>query len=363
MTRLERGVAIAILVAILVVGVVVTAGRSPEAGETEVFANRTSYSLAAGGTRALFDALQACGRPARRWRSPLGTLPQSAAALLILAPSAEPDWDDVVDFVTRGHLAVVAVDGSADRLGPRDAKDCELLPWGPGAGLKTLKCYGAERLENGQVWTELGFKSAWLQQAVPLAGDDHGTTVAWLPMGQGAFLLLHSAWPLSNHGLKQEAQGALLVLNALEVVGAQGDVLFDEYDHGYREETSLWDVMPGPTRGGVIQLLLVLLVGILAASVRARPPLRPEDARARSRAEYLAALAGLMHRAGLRQVAVQQVLSELPAEWSTPEQAAEAGRLKAAPAPDDVRALAIIQKARALLKARPSGGDVGSGPA
>jgi len=120
--------------------------------------------------------------------------------------------------------------------------------------------------------------------------------VAFSLWGEGGVLLLSSSWSLSNEGIRQ-GDNLALVLNALDHRGARCKpaVTFDEYHQGYGAGKSIVSLIGSPAKLGLGQLGLAFLVLVLAVSRRfGQPVLLREGARQRS--EYLSSMSSLLRK-------------------------------------------------------------------
>ncbi|HEY3416143.1 MAG TPA: DUF4350 domain-containing protein, partial [Armatimonadota bacterium] len=132
--------------------------------------------------------------------------------------------------------------------------------------------------------------------AVPLYGDKFGTAVAYSAVGQGGVIWCCSPWSFSNQGL---AKGKNLdFVLALARLQPGTPVVFDEYHHGFGAGISVWTLAPTSTKWGILQCGIGIVLLLITLAWRFGLPRLPAEERfARSRAEYLTSMAGLLERA------------------------------------------------------------------
>jgi len=153
-------------------------------------------------------------------------------------------------------------------------------------------------LDPGTVWT------AERGEHLALFGDDKATVVVSHRQGRGRFIWWASATPLTNAGLTQKGNLALL-LNALGPAGTT--VIWDEYSHGHRGSL-LGYMKKTPLRWAMVQAVL-LAVAVCLTFARRSGPVRPLFAESRlSPLEFVDTLGDLYRRAGGTPAAVEVAL-------------------------------------------------------
>jgi hypothetical protein len=136
--------------------------------------------------------------------------------------------------------------------------------------------------------------------AYPLYGDGDRTLVVKYPYGRGEVLWWASATPLTNAGLKE--QGNLEFLLAC-MGGARGEILWDEYIHGYRQTLGS-SIAHSPVKWLGLQLTLLALAVVATFSRRSGPICKPASPVRLSPIEFVQTLGGLYETAGTASVAV-----------------------------------------------------------
>ena len=232
----------------------------------------TTYNTDAGGAKAAFLTLQALGRDVQRWDKPMNELDSVDAAhtTLVLAQPVVPGTQLVEVarqlnlFMNRGGRALVT-DGPGALLPEGESGSptlfhdglCETTPEGPGAMARV----GSVEMKEVQRWTAVGTRFRVDQRC----GKD--AVVVNYPVGKGDAVWWSSSMPLSNAGLKKDANLKLLLAS----VGDGRTVLFDEYLHTLHGQTD-------PTKGLPLFWLMVqgavLFVLLVLSFSRRKGPLR-----------------------------------------------------------------------------------------
>jgi len=232
----------------------------------------TTYNTDTGGAKAAFLTLQALGRDVQRWDKPMNELDSVDAAhtTLVLAQPMVPATQSVEVarqlniFMNRGGR-VLLTEGPGTLLpegesnGPSMFQSglCETTPEGPGA----LARVGSVEMNEVQRWTAAGTRFRVDQRC----GKD--AVVVNYPVGKGDAVWWGSSMPLSNAGLKKDANLKLLLAS----VGDGRTVLFDEYLHTWHGQTD-------PTKGLPLFWLkiqgVVLFALLVLSFSRRKGPLR-----------------------------------------------------------------------------------------
>lgn len=323
------------LIAVMVV--VAAVARGGGAPSTNEYLNRTTYSRAPWGVRALYLTLEELGYDARRLRAPFAaaTLPRQGALVMVgpAMPVTTHEWRALYRWVAAGHTLFLAGDwmlpsfewsypaieeefdlAPLSRARPVQptylARDVERLAvraaWRinrPGAAMSDEEpppraCPGGACSVAGEPPDRLGEA---LRRAVPLFTDHKGTVAAYSRIGKGAVVVLCGGWSLSNDGIGT-ADNLTFTLNALGPPRA-GPVYFDEYHHGYGEQL-LWTVMPLPVKLGLAQLALAVLVVMYARS-RRFGAIIPLDRGRRERSEFLGTMTALLRKGQATRLALR----------------------------------------------------------
>jgi hypothetical protein len=262
----------------------------------------TSYNADGAGAKAAFLTLQGMGRDVQRWERPTNELDGVDAARTTLV-LAEPMVDveqikeiapELKAFMERGGRVLLA--GGDGALLPEGATGppgmfqnglCETTPEGPGA----LAAAGQVEISERERWMAEGPQFRVEQRC----GRD--AVVVRYPVGgvageQGEAVWWSSATPLSNAGLKTDANLKLLLAS----VGNGRTVLFDEYLHTAH---GTFDPTKGlPLVWLVVQAVLVFVLLVLSFSRRKGPLRMPVVLPRSSPLEFAESMGDLYAKAG-----------------------------------------------------------------
>ncbi|MGC2160624.1 MAG: DUF4350 domain-containing protein [Silvibacterium sp.] len=267
----------------------------------------STWNSGSAGAKAAFLLLEQLGYTTARWDKQAAALSETDAAhtTLILA---EPELKDlgaekagVADFLNRGGRVVATGELSAlmlpqSHIGMPDriyTKLCYTTP----QSLNALGRAGRIAMPVPVRWkgNDARVENVVVDQA---CGDD--AVVVHYPVGAGEVVWWSSSAPLSNGGLRNDADLRLLLAS----VGAPGRrVLFDEYIHGARE--GLWATINGtPVKALCWQLAVIALLLVLSFG-RRNGPLRALVRTPRtSPLEFAESMGALYQKAGAVDVAV-----------------------------------------------------------
>jgi hypothetical protein len=254
------------------------------------------------GAKAAYELLGQLGYRTARWDKPAADLRgvDAARTTLVLAGAKvmdlRPEKAGIADFLKRGGRVVATGAMSAIML-----PEAHIGP--PGHIYKKL-CY-----TTPQSLSELG-RAGRLAMPVPIkwnagaarvdqaCGQD--AVVVHYGEGPGAVVWWSSAAPLTNRGLKDDADLRLLLAS----VGAPGrTVLFDEYIHGERQ--SVWATMSGtPVKALGWQLALIALLLVVSFGRRSGPVRALPQGQRASPLEFAESMGALYEKAGAADVAV-----------------------------------------------------------
>jgi Domain of unknown function (DUF4350) len=261
----------------------------------------STWNSGAAGAKAAYLLLGQLGYTTERWEKPTAALSNTDAAhtTLILAESTLEDntkeTPGVAAFLNRGGRVVATGAMSALMLPQADIA-------GPTRVYMNL-CYTTPQslsalARAGQVAMPVPIRWKGSNVRVDQAcGDD--AVVVHYPVGAGEAVWWSSSAPLSNRGLRDDADLRLLLAS----VGAPGrTVLFDEYIHGERE--GLWATVGGtPVKALCWQLAAVALLLVLSFG-RRNGALRPLARATRtSPLEFAESMGALYQKAGAADVA------------------------------------------------------------
>ncbi len=268
--------------------------------QTEEDKRPTTSNTGPQGARAAFLTLQGMGRTAVRWDEPTTRMARLDAAhtTLVLAEPTIPLEDrqalaaELNSFMARGGRVLLTGSawrasllpgGRTDAPGKLAPGTCETTPEGPGE----LAAAGSAEMEYAGTWASEGPQFRVEQRCLGKP------VVVRYPVGAGEAVWWTSATPLTNAGLKRDANLRLLLAS----VGEGRAVLFDEYgfsDHAKAAPGS-FDTRPLWVMFSQFVLLFLLLVWSFS---RRKGPLRmPVTVPRSSPVEFTASMGGLYAKA------------------------------------------------------------------
>lgn len=300
-----------LVVVLLTVVTVATQQVTPERTEAP---NLASDSAAPGGAQALFLWLQSLGYRVERLEYRTFQPDEGTRVLLMLAPTMWPGKDDSTAlrrWVERGGTLIVAgtapvslpglpVNGliSGDNVAPAILREF-------GLALRPLDDPQAEarpgqpllsRPPVSSVRVETSSYISGSASLVPYLGQLDHPVAAGLAVGDGKVYVLASDYALSNRGLG-EADNAALLLNWLPAPREAGTVAFDEIHHGRYEARSLSYVMlHEPWGWAVLYALGIIFLYLLLGGRRLGRPVPSIVDTRRAAAEYVISMANLLRR-------------------------------------------------------------------
>ncbi|MFZ0662687.1 MAG: DUF4350 domain-containing protein [Acidobacteriaceae bacterium] len=292
----------------------------------------TTWNSGSMGAKAAYELLGQLGYRTARWDRPSAALSEVDAVhtTLVLAGSQIMDLRrekaGIAAFLHRGGRVVAT--GALSALMLPDARI-----EAPGR-IYTALCYTTPQSLSG-----LG-RAGRIAMPVPIkwkVDDAHAASVrvdqacgqdavvVHYPVGTGSVVWWSSAAPLSNRGLKADADLRLLLAS---LGGRRRTVLFDEYIHGERE--SLWATVSGtPVKAlcwqlAAIALLLFVSFGRRNGPVRAMAPVSRT-----SPLEFAESMGALYEKAGAADVAVgaaeRRLMDFLHSEGGIPRETLRSG--------------------------------------
>ena len=312
----------------------------------------SSYVTTPDGAAAVEGLLDRLGVATVRIRRPLDEIElDPAGTLLALDVSSSPytssELEAIDEFMAAGGRLVVAGQAEfVERLFPdaprwRTAGADSALTVGDVAG-------AGEEVRLGRFGS---FEVIAADEPFLTDGD----TVIGVSrrVGRGTFVWIADSFPFHNGGIGRGR-------NAVAVVGMidpAGPVYFDEYRHGYRDDASLWDVIPSGWQTALLLGAVVVALALVAYGRRFGPPYDLERRLPPGRETYLESVAGILSRAGAvsdsLEVLREEALRRL-SERGDPRAAAVAAGLEDAEIEalfaDDVSEESLVSVDRALAK-------------
>jgi hypothetical protein len=275
---------------------------------------RTTYSTAAEGYKALYLWLDELNLPVKRWERDLNILPGEASVLVMVEPELGPSKGELKSlrewiasggtFVLIARQANVFWVDMGFELEPMlvmqhlQAKK-DPLHFQPGPytrGVRAIHYYDHPRLSSSDPQGIVHVRSAG------------GGLLMVLNKGRGRVIGLTDPSLFSNGSLR-DGDHARLALNLLLTHRGRGEVLIDEYHHGYGRATSVLEHLSSSR--ALIPLLqgIIILFVLWADKGRRFGPPRPLLQEERSSSlEYVRAMAQLYQRAKVRTLALKAVL-------------------------------------------------------
>lgn len=269
----------------------------------------STYSSGDEGALGLQRWLQELGYNAQRFEFTPWELPDSAAALFVIAADSEPFTDEQADETLRwvrdgGTLILVTpfqpgafnANSLLEQLGAEIITDDDATPRERADAVQPLLTSPpvASVPVNTQSAIELD-----RDDYVPILRTSLGDSLVGVQEGDGYVYLASVDYPFSNGGLR-EPGSAPLILNLLRRVPAGATILFDEYHHGYNTPPTVRRIAFQQGWGwAVVYTIGIVVLYILLTGRRfgRAVPLRA-DVQRRSSAEYVQSLATLLRRAG-----------------------------------------------------------------
>jgi hypothetical protein len=274
----------------------------------------STYNAASAGYKALYLWLRGMGIPAERWERPLTELTREAAVLLMISPRLGPEPGELkaleawvsgggtlilVSFPWNAfakHFGFEMKRGFSDKKKPDDK---ESLSFQPGPYVR------GQRTIMSKIHSGVDYPKA---QAIVHSRDVFGNLIMVLEEGKGRVIMISDPSLFSNLYLRS-GDHARLALDVLLTHLEEGQILVDEYHHGYGRATSVAAYL-FQSEAFVPLLQVVFLVLLLwgAAGRRFGParPLRRETDR--SSMEYVRAMAELFHSVKARRLALESVV-------------------------------------------------------
>lgn len=320
------------LFVMLVVFTILGPGRSRD----ESWSGRpTTHSSQAGGTMALLRWMRSLGYDARQLQYTEFALDRQTSALFILNPSiaiTPAEADIVLAWVEQGGTLILGDDRApffraANTLLRELQLQIQLYEGGDGADAASGRIHQAPVLQPVFHTPPVQMITARTTQVVvaddaqvvPLVGVSDGAVLVGLKRGQGYVYVSSAIFPFTNLGLREQ-HNAGLILNLLRRVPQGGQILFDEYHHGFFTPPSLRTIILSNPWGWALLYALAVIVAYLILTGRrfGRPiPLR-EEVTLRSSAEYVESMADLFQRSGKRAFVLRHYYTTLKRRLARP---------------------------------------------
>lgn len=292
--------------------------------QQETFIPYSTHSAQPNGTLALQKWLEAIGYQTARIENETFSVPNNARVLFVFPGRVayeEYEAQTVLRWVERGNTLIAATPA---RLAGNDRFLRALR-------MQTQPVAYAERaaLEQPLVAlpgaADLTVKTSWALQtdrtdAVQFASAGGQPLIATWVQGRGRVIVVASAFPFSNDGLRN-APNAALVRALLPASGQHPLVAFDEYHLGFTSgQASLQTLLYNTPWGWALLFAAAVVFAYLLINGQRFGRIEPlpiEIAR-RSPAEYVVSMAGLFRRAGKRQMVLNHYRQQLKRSLGRP---------------------------------------------
>lgn len=270
----------------------------------------TTHSAAARGYKALYLWLQDLGVPIQRWEMPLENLPAEVSVLLMVEPELLPgpgELKTLEGWVGKGGTLILSArppNAFMNHFGwnaevivrERKGEEAQTVFFQPGPyirGQRAVMSKGHPGLQSTR------------PDAVFHARDPWGELIGVIKEGRGRVVALADPALFSNESLR-DGDHARLALDLLLAHLGKGELLVDEYHHGYGRATSALDyLLKSWALEPLLQGVLLLLVLWAAAGRRFGPPHSMIKEEKRSSMEYVKAMAQLLQRSQARGFALE----------------------------------------------------------
>jgi hypothetical protein len=272
----------------------------------------STYNAASAGYKALYLWLRELGVPAERWERPLTELTREVEVILMTPPRFGPEPDELkaLDTWVRDGGTLVLVSSPLNAFAKHFGFEPKMRSHDQKKEEKTLSFLPGPYIRGQRKITSelhLPIDSA-KPEAIVHARDAFGNLIVAKEDGKGRVIEIADPSLFSNLHLR-EGDHARLALDVLLTHLGEGQLLFDEYHHGYGRVNSVAAyIFESGTFVPLLQVALLLLVLWAAAGRRfgpARPMLRETE---RSSMEYIRAMAQLFQRVKARRLALESVV-------------------------------------------------------
>jgi hypothetical protein len=297
MRRLPRRVWLLIAVGGVLLGTILLQLLTP-ASNAETLPRGTTLSAAPQGSLALSQWLEAEGYGVERVRE-FPFTGDGLAALFVIVPEIKTVSDenaaDIAAFVERGGTLVLVTDGDDGTDALQRALDLSVAQGTSGTG--AIATPDGPTLARPPVATIALRSPAFMRpraQADPhfltRASSENGVAVATMTRGKGRVHVLTGPYPLSNAGLP-DADNLALVQNLLAGLPQGARIGFDEYHHGYGLGSNIADLaLRSPWGWAIFYLAGLTLVAFFLGGRRFGRPLPAPPVPLQAPAQYARAL-------------------------------------------------------------------------
>ncbi len=303
--------------------------------ETEQNGSRSTYSARPFGTRAFYLLLRERGHQVTQFEEQMDRLQTRAdiKSLFIIGPPpsvpySQKELKALEEWVLSGGTVAI-VDRQVDW--PLSEESIHIRTYSKYKQWRLPRITQPTPLTMGVTNVQLTeFAQGVMATNAPVTehiGDQDGSVLIDFRLGQGRIILLGEPYVVANNGIGQ-SDNLTLALNIVRSL-PEGVIAFDEYHHGYGtilpKQTGLIGVFLGlHTYFRRTPLIWILLQACLLAGTWlysrgrrfARPLSLPIEKRQRA-FEYVASLANLAHRQGLRSFVLENLHHSLKSQRSS----------------------------------------------
>jgi hypothetical protein len=273
-----------------------------------------SFSTAPDGAQALWLWLDELGYPASNDVLPVFRPPAEAGLMLMLEPFpgiTPAEWEVIDEWVDEGGTLLLAGDQLGAVFAARHYQaNLTYLEPSTATLVSQTPLFVSPPAGPAEVQTRAYFETTRTDFVTHLAVES-GPVLLSFARGQGQVFLSAAPFPLTNAGLKEDGNPAL-VLNLLSAVEQPVLIWFDEWHHGLRS-TRTQVAGPGDwLRYTPAGRSLLLVAGVIFAALVlkgrrfGRPVPLAKDTARRAPLEYITAIANLNRRAGHRAAVLKQ---------------------------------------------------------
>lgn len=321
----------------------------------------STYNSHGSGYSALLELARKLDLPFRRWQSPYRLLSERKGMLVIVQPLeslSQFEVDQIIDWVKAGNqlvyldhfffrferriLDAVGLDSrSAESLA-----DARLEASGPGPEFDHvghLIVSAETRLTGGK----------------PLFSDSKGALISTVQIGKGRVIVGVMPGFCANRRLSGKDGWANFQFLVNILRSADGEILFDEFAHGYTSAANVFIFLGrGPVGLLCAQLLAAFAIAVLSLSQRFGATASAQPIRKLSNLEFISGMAGTYMRARAAALAWEVIFHAFKARMcralavsphENDERLVEAWAKATGQMPDEMRAL--LEKSSARLAA------------
>jgi len=316
---------LAVLFALLIGFATFVFSRQAEADQSNQAPPFSTHSSAPSGVKALALWLDALGYRVGNLEYSAFSAPTAANLLVVVEPWVQfkpADGALLTAWVQGGGTLVVAADGNFGGL-PAAFGAAFVDLTGPAAPSVRQPFFNrpplVDPLPPVYAGINLTRQDAVVHLAVETAPGKVTPTLVSYRLGRGKVYLTTHVDAFTNAGLRNPANAAL-IYNLLRDVPPGGQILFDEYHHGFTEPPEPGRLLFRSPWGWALLCAAGIILAFMALNGRAfGVPLPLVDARPRrSTAEYVTSMANLLRRARQRGPIAQHYHDELKRRLARP---------------------------------------------